>query len=258
MHLLYVDESGNPEGAEDRHFVLAGLSAFEQNTYFLAKDVDSIKHKYFPTLPPLDFHVSKIRAGSGFWRNIDRPVREAVLTDLAHALVASAGSVRLFGTVVEKDSTVHGESAIKLAMEQVCKRFDIMLSRRWKEDGDKQRGLLVLAESSYQTRAKVWVQGFRELGTQWGCLRNLSESPFFVPAKESRLIQLADYVAHALFLAYERNDRTLLRPIMHRFDQRTGVLHGLHHASPTKGLACDCPACYSRRHPGQLGPWTTG
>jgi hypothetical protein len=65
MHLLYLDESGNPSGAEDKHFVLAGISAFEQNTYFLARDVDAIKQSHFPTVPPLEFHLSQIRSREG-------------------------------------------------------------------------------------------------------------------------------------------------------------------------------------------------
>lgn len=206
VHLLYLDESGNPGGADDKHFVLAGISAFEQNTYFLARDVDSIKQRYFPTVPPLDFHASRIRAGLGFWRHVDKPTRDAVLTDLGNVIGRSAGAVRLFGSVVEKSAILHGDGAVKIAMEQVCKRFDIMLKRQFSEHGEAQRGLLVFAESSYQTRAKVWVQGFRELGTQWGVLHNLSDIPYFVPAKESRLIQLADYVAHALYLLYEKRD----------------------------------------------------
>ena len=255
MHLLYLDESGNPSGADDKHFVLAGLSAFEQNTYFLARDVDAIKQKHFPTVPPLDFHLSHIRSRNGFWRKVEPAVRDAVLADLARVISESAASVRLFGTIVEKNVAFHGDDAVKFAMEQVCKRFDIMLKRCWNENHDKQRGLLVFAESSYQSRAKVWVQGFRDLGTQWGVLQNLSDIPYFVAAKESRLIQLADYVAHSLFLLFERQDDSLIRPIVHRFDQKDGVLHGLMHSSPSRGHGCDCPGCYSRRHPHKVGPW---
>lgn len=235
--------------------MLAGVSAYEQNTYFLTRDIDAIKQKYFPTIPPLDFHVSRIRSGTGFWRNVDKDTRDKVLTDLGQAISASANSVRLFGAVVEKSVTLHGDDSIRAAMEQVCKRFDLMLSRRLNEVGDRQRGLLVLAESGYQARAKIWVQGFRELGTQYGILRNLSDSPFFVAAKESRLIQLADYVAHSLFILYERRDPQLVRVVIRRFDEKDGILHGLVHVSAARRTGCDCPACVSRRSPGALGPW---
>lgn len=105
---------------------------------------------------------------------------------------------------------MHGEQAIRLALEQVCKRFDTLLARKAKR-GNVQRGLIVLAQSHYEQRAKTWVSQFRALGTQWGVLNNLSDLPFSVPARESRMLQLADYVAHALFLFYERNDASLIK-----------------------------------------------
>ena len=47
MHLLYLDESGNPDDAADKHFILAGLSAFEKNTHFLSTKADGIQSKHF-------------------------------------------------------------------------------------------------------------------------------------------------------------------------------------------------------------------
>jgi len=138
---------------------------------------------------------------------------------------------------------------VKLATEQVCKRFDIFLKRRATEHNDRQRGLLVFAESHYQQRAKIWVRGFRELGTQWGVLKNLSDIPYFASTRESRLLQLADFVAHSMFLLYERQDASLVKGILHRVDQKDGKLHGLVHISKNKGMGCNCPTCVSRRSP---------
>lgn len=254
MHLLYLDESGNPDDPADKHFILAGVSAFEKNTHFLSTSADAIQSKHFPGSPPIDFHAQHIRTGKGFWRSQEQSVRDEVLRDLADVLSKSYASVRLFGAVVEKTAECHGEDAVKAATEQVCKRFDTLLKRRLK-DGDEQRGLIVFAESHYEQRAKVWVKGFRELGTQWGLLHGLCDIPYFAPAKESRLLQLADYVAHALFLLFEKHDATLIKEIMKKFDQADGVLHGLVHLSEHRGMTCDCPACFSRRVPWQFGPW---
>jgi len=254
MHLLYLDESGNPDDASDRHFVFAGVSAFERNTYCLNQALDNVKHKHFPTSPPIDFHANQIRSGKGFWRDVDREKRQEVIADIGQAICDTYDSVRLFGAVVEKNAALHGEDAVRAAMEQVCKRFDTMLRRRGQE-GDSQRGLLVMAESHYQARAKVWVKQFWELGTQWGVLRTLCDIPYFAAAKESRLLQAADYVSHALFLLYERRDDSLARLILRKFDGVDGVLHGLVHLSPGRGTGCECPACASRRIPGTLGAW---
>lgn len=256
MHLLYLDESGNPDDAADKHFILAGVSAFEKNTHFLSSSADGIQNKHFPGSPPIDFHAQHIRAGKGFWRSQEKAVREQVLQDLGDVLSNSYSSVRLFAAVVEKTAKLHGENAVKVATEQVCKRFDTLLKRRLKED-DAQRGLIVFAESHYEQRAKVWVKGFRELGTQWGLLHSLCDIPYFAPAKESRLLQLADYVAHGLFLLYEKQDSSLIKEIVKKFDQADGTLHGLVHVSDHRGAGCNCPACYSRRHPWHWGPWVS-
>ena len=255
-YLLYLDESGNPEDPEDRHFVIGGLAVFERVTFWLNKAVDDVQAKHFPGRPPIEFHASHIRAGKGFWRGVEEPVRDAVLQDLACGIsAANDPGVRLFACIVEKTSALYGDDAVKSATEQVCKRFDTFLARRANESNDKQRGLLVFAESAYKPRAKTWVRGFRELGTKWGILRNLSDTPYFAPANENRLLQLADFIAHAMFLLYERRNAALARDLVRRFDERDGILHGLVHMSEARGSGCLCPACVSRRAPGQFGPW---
>jgi hypothetical protein len=254
MYLLYLDESGNPEDPSDTHFVVAGVAVFERVTFFLSQAVDLVQEKHFPGLPPVEFHASHIRNGKGFWRNVDVPTRGFVLEDLAQVIDKSNNpGVVLFAAVVEKSSALYGEEAVRSATEQVCKRFDTFLTRRAQEHDDPQRGLIVFAESHYQQRAKLWVRGFREMGTQWGVLRNLSDSPYFASTKESRLLQLADFVSHSIFLLYERGDVSLAKGIVHRMDQKDGKIHGLAHISPRKGVACDCPVCASRRVPYSFG-----
>ena len=44
----------------------------------------------------------------------------------------------------------------------------------------------------------------------------------------TRLIQLADLVAYAMFRAFEHDDHTYFDVIRHRFDYEGGVEHGLY------------------------------
>jgi hypothetical protein len=256
MYLLYIDESGNPDDPADRYFVIGGVAVFERVTFYLSRDLERLQDTRLPGVPPVEFHAAPIRSGTGFWRPIDLAVRNQLLDDIGQTIArANQSGLSLFAAIVEKDAHVHGEDAVKLATEQVCKRFDTFLTRRFKEHDDPQRGLIIFAESHYQKRAKVWVRGFRELGTQWGILNNLSDIPSFARTKETRLLQLADFVAHAVFLLYERRNPTLAKMVIDRMDQKDGVLHGLVHCSNTKGRTCDCPACFSRRNPYDFGPW---
>jgi hypothetical protein len=56
----------------------------------------------------------------------------------------------------------------------------------------------------------------------------LAEVPLFLDSKASRLIQLADLVAYAVFRNYERTDSQFYDVIRDRFDREGGVIHGLH------------------------------
>jgi hypothetical protein len=256
MYLLYIDESGNESDPKDRHFVLAGAAVFERNTFFLAQELDAVQTRHFPGLPPIPFHASHIRSGTGFWRRIEQQTRERVLEDIANVIAdANDPGMFLFGAVIEKTNLLWGEKAVEYATEQICKRFDTLLMQRYQESNDPQRGLIIFSEGRFEKRARLWVQGFRELGTRWGFLRNLSDIPYFAAMRETRLLQLADFVSHSLFLLYERRDPQLIIPFILRFHQKDGILHGIVHCRSDRTGICECPACTSRTNPYSLGPW---
>lgn len=62
-----------------------------------------------------------------------------------------------------------------------------------------------------------------------GCFEQpLSEVPLFLDSKASRLIQLADLVAYAMFRKYEHGDDDFYSIIQDRFDRVGGIQHGLY------------------------------
>jgi len=68
------------------------------------------------------------------------------------------------------------------------------------------------------------------------------------------MLQVADYVSHAVFQLHERKDASMIKPIMNKFDHKAGIFHGLVHVGRGKA-GCQCPACASRRAPGSYGDW---
>jgi hypothetical protein len=72
---------------------------------------------------------------------------------------------------------------------------------------------------------------------------------------ETRLLQVADIVAHAVFMLYERRDASLIRPFLDRFDRKDGVLHGLVHHRANNLTACECPSCASKTESWAYGSW---
>ena len=257
MYLLYLDESGNERDANDQYFVLAGIALFERQIYYLSNRVEEIQNKYFPNHQPITFHLTDIRAKKGLWRKTQESARQAIIEELINVIVnvPNQGCL-LFAAAVEKNATLWSEKAVEAATEQVCKRFDNFLKRSHHEE-NTQRGLLVFAEGRFDKRAKVWVHNFRQRGTTWGAINNLADIPYFASMQESRLLQLADFVAHAVWLLYEKRNPELIRPLLRHFDSTKGTLHGLVHIGDSRGQACDCPACVSRRTPWSFGNWVT-
>ncbi len=255
MYLLYLDESGNENDPSDRFFVLGGVALFERQTFFLVKAIEAIQDKYFPNHQPIPFHASEIRSGREIWRKVAPETREIILQELAMAIENSPAKGRfLFAAAVEKTKEIWGERAVERATEEVCRRFDIMLQRHFNEK-NAQRGLLIFSEGRFDARAKIWVRDFHQRGTSWGAINNLADIPYFAAMKESRLLQAADLVAHAVWLLYERRNPTLIKRLLPCFDSKDGVLHGLVHVRADLAAPCDCPACHTRRNPWKFGPW---
>jgi hypothetical protein len=134
---------------------------------------------------------------------------------------------------------------MELAFEDLCSRFDIFLNRE-RNAGERQRGLLILDESAHETTLHRMAREFRTLGTKWGVVKNLAETPLFVNSKVSRIVQLADHIAYAVFRRYNAHDAQYFDIIASKFDSVDNVVHGLVHKQHVDPQ-CMCVACLSRR-----------
>ena len=129
---------------------------------------------------------------------------------------------------------------------RICAADSDKYLTRLRDAGDRQRGLLILDNSSHETSLQRLANEFRAYGTRWGIIRNLADTPFFVDSRASRLVQLADHVAYAVFRRYNASDTQYFDIIAAKFDSADGVLHGLSHKQ-NNNPSCMCPACMSRR-----------
>jgi hypothetical protein len=105
--------------------------------------------------------------------------------------------------------------------------------------------LVIMDEMHQEQPLQALARHFRLTGTRWGMLRNMAEVPLFVDSKASRLVQLADLVAYAIWRRYEHRDGRFFDPIVPFFDTEGGVIHGLVHSKP-RTVSCFCPSCMSR------------
>ncbi len=92
---------------------------------------------------------------------------------------------------------------------------------------DTQRGLMLLDKSSTETRIQTLAREFKYEGHSWGHTKNYAEVPVFLDSKASRLIQLADLVAFALFRFHEHGDAQFYDVIRHCFDADGPIENGL-------------------------------
>ena len=254
MYILYLDESGTH--AEASHFVLAGLAVFEREIHWYSQDLDSLQSEYFPDLPePVHFHASRLRVRRNArveppWDRLTDQQRIDLKGRVYNIIRNRSGT--LFSCVIEKRYVEErGEDPYERAFEDVISRFDLYLSRvndlAVREGKEEQRGLIVLAESGYQKTMGRLAQRLRQQGTRWGRrLNNVTDIPLFAPARDTRMLQFADFCANAIYGRYRSGlagDFDLIAP---RFDMDGGIVHGLSHL--TTDQICACIACFSRHN----------
>lgn len=227
MHLLYSDESGSTTDPSQVHFVLAGISLFERQCYWIANELDLIASRFNPADPnSVELHGNAMLAGRKFWRQFPKQDRIDAIKDALKVLADSNKANRIFICVINK-VLASPLDPIELAFEQLSSRFDHFLMRLHR-NGDTQRGVIIFDKSTYESTIQNLATDFRTIGHTWGVLRNLAEVPLFLDSKASRLIQLADLIAYAVFKKYEKSDGQYFEIIESRIDQEGGITHGLY------------------------------
>lgn len=246
MHLLYLDDAGSSTNPKEDYLVLGGVSVFESQAYWLTKALDELAETIASNAQYVEFHASEIFSRrTAPWRGMEKDEACGVIKAVLGVLRNNTNrGVRAFACAVHKASYPHRDP-MELAFEDLCSRFDIFLSRDSIE-GNRNRGLLILDESAHETTLQSLATNFRTLGTQWGVIRHLAEVPLFVDSKASRLVQLADHVAYAVFRRYNTHDAQYFDIVSSKFDSADGVVHGLVHKQ-CYDRECMCIACLSRR-----------
>jgi Protein of unknown function (DUF3800) len=231
MHLFYADESGSISDPNQQYFVLAGLAVFERETHWIEQELNKIASRFKPNDPhSIELHGSPMRSGSHGWKDYPREDREQAILDALDVGIKSRypKQVRLFGAVLEKKNFA-GEDIAQVAFEQVSSRFDMFLGRLYRQKKDSQRGLILFDKSGTEQRIQTLAREFKYSGHSFGVTRNYAEVPVFIDSRASRLIQLADLIAYALFRKFEHNDSRYFEVIEGCFDSEGGVVHGLYH-----------------------------
>jgi hypothetical protein len=172
MHLLYLDEAGSPGNEAEDCFVLGGVAVCEAQTDWFTQRLNTLAASVVPSRPSaVEFHASEIfgrrRAP---WKGLERDDAIGLIKSMLRTIQESHETERLFARAVHKAS-FPGQDPVELAFEDICSRFNLYL-RRLSNEGDRQRGLLILDESSHETTLQKMAQGFREFGTRWSNIQH--------------------------------------------------------------------------------------
>lgn len=243
MHLLYLDDSGATNNKNETYFVLGGVSVPEQNVRWLAyqlellaRDFDPVDHRQ------VEFHAADMYSTRGRWGQYERTQRIENIKRVLKTLDRASTAVRIFACAVHKPSFPK-QDPVLVAFENLTDRFDKYLKRQEKNA----RGLIVLDKSSYENSLQSLASQFRQEGNRWGSyMTSICEVPLFVDSKASRITQMADSIAYAVFRRYNANDITYFNCIEGRFDKNESSIFGLVHLQ-SYNRDCTCPACITRK-----------
>jgi hypothetical protein len=199
----------------------------------------------------IELHANAMRSGSKAWRKIPEDVRVVLLSAMVNFIGAyqppSGHGFGLFGTA-RAPNAVPAADPLERSFEELLFRFRSMLDRL-SRDGSPQFGVVVADEAKHEKVVQPLVVQWRATGTMrrgMGRLDRVVEVPLFVDSAATRLLQVADIVAHAVYLYYQKSDQSLIGPLLPAFDADDGVMHGLVHLCEVGYKNCPCPACVSR------------
>ena len=253
MYVIYLDESGIPSGWNNQnHFVIGGIAIHEGQISRMSKVLDDVQSAFFPSISvPLKFHAVEINSGHGRFRPIGKDIRQNIMEAVYDEIAKTAyPNAVLFATVMHISSVSNPDQSLRDTFQDIVQRVNTFLLRLYKQ-GNPQKGRLVIDRSqSTENRYRTLTSDFRTQGTEYGYLGNIVDIPYFSQSSDTRLLQLADFCAYAVFRYYERNDGQFLKKILPRFDRRSPSHDpdGLKHIT-RKSEHCPCIAC-SWRNPG--------
>ena len=246
MYLLYLDESGDPNGWQyQRNYVLAGVAVHEGQIWKLSNELDNIQSRYFPGISlPIAFHASETRRGKGHFDNLKPEIRNNILKDVCNVIGSCVfPNLVAFAVVVDISAVESSLQVRRFTLEDICARFNTFLIRQHKAERPN-KGLLII-DRNREGEYRSLIGDFRREGIKSGYLGNVVDIPYFAGCGDTRMLQLADSLANAVFQYYEKKRTELFDIVMPKFDrrERNHPPDGLKHVTKEP---CECPACYWR------------
>jgi hypothetical protein len=178
MYLLYLDDAGSPGNPAEEYFVLGGVCVFEAQVDWFSRELDKLATPFDKNPEDVEFHASTIFSRrEPPWKGLAIDDARGILKSVLKVAAVSYDTTRLFACAIQKQAFPNSDP-VELAFEDLCQRFDYFLGRR-RQQGDQQRGLIILDKTTRETSLQKLSREFRKAGTRWGSLKNIADTPFF-------------------------------------------------------------------------------
>lgn len=229
MYLLYIDESGDPGFSRSgtKHYVLLGVAIADRNIRTISERLEQIITRYFKAPPsPRELHYRDLLRAKPPFHILSQEQRISLADDIFKAVRDE--ELTLFATVIDKHAHslryLHPKRPDLLALELVIERFEHFLKRV------DDVGCVV-----YDSRGKVQDEQLRDFfaqlrlaGTSIQRITHIVETIFFTPSDSTRILQLADFCAYAVFSKFEHQKGNRFQQIQMKFDRdKQGRIVGL-------------------------------
>jgi hypothetical protein len=229
MHLLFIDESGNPPPpgkAGPNNFVLGGVIIPEEIWPKLSADLKRLKKEYRVTGEiKWRYFIAGNRKPENSLIHLEPTKRDELRLQLFQAL-ARYKSVKIISVIADiqrayADPTIRDDSGLyQRAYKMLTERFQYFLQDLERESGQRINGIIVCdhRNNHQDDRLRALHQKLvNSEGIFTSTYANLIEGLFVAPSHYSVGIQFSDLVAGAVYRKYESNDERfyeLIKPLI--------------------------------------------
>lgn len=218
MHILFIDESGNPTPPGKpglKHFVLGGVIIPEEVWPKLATDLKRIK-KEFSVIGEIKwrYFVAGNMKPENSLVHLPRENRDQLRLQLFHALTRYK-SIKVISVIANTqlayaDPTIKNDEILyQRAYKMLTERFQYFLQDLERTSGQHVKGLIICDHRNHQQDERLRAlhqQLINGSGIFTSNYSNLIEGLFMAPSHYSVGIQFADLVAGAIFRKYGADD----------------------------------------------------
>jgi len=226
VYILYMDASGDPgeyqPGKNSRYYVLCGLACQPGTVQTVAPQFEAIVATSFGTAgvkAPARLHYWELIKGDNPYSKIDR---KKLADDVFNLVVRTRCD--LLGVCLDKPECRRRYGGrmippVDHALEAIAMKFQTYLETK------RDLGMIVSdrEDASVERSLRELFHRFKRQGTRFKKIQDILDGLYFAPSSNAPCLQLADFCAYAIRVAYERGDRDRFSQIEFKFKKSGGL-----------------------------------